>query len=235
MTYGRVRRALLPVAAMAMAAAVALPASPASAATVLATWDMDESPGSTTMIDSSGNGRHGTIGSKVQVGEFIQGSTGYRFKTGENVQDHERLVLVDDSQGLDPRANDYRVTVRLLTGAGDQNVAQKGQATAGGGYFKMDIVKGIPICTFKGSEGRKAIGWGRTIWDRTWHTVTCTRTSSGVSISVDDQTPRRISGVTGTIDNKAPFSIGGKPFCDPPEIGCDYFIGVIDQVRVETL
>ena len=52
--------------------ALALPAglanANASANTTLALWNLNEAPGATVMVDSSGNGINGAIGSAVQTG-----------------------------------------------------------------------------------------------------------------------------------------------------------------------
>ena len=42
-----------------------------------------------------------------------------------------------------------------------------------------------------------------------------------------------IRGTIGSIDNKRPFLIGGKLDCATEDVGCDYFSGQIDYVRVE--
>ena len=72
------RRKLLTVTA-ALAGVLVL-AMPANAATPVATWQMNEAAGSRTMVDSSGNGLNGTIGTHVQTGVALTGGgTGYRF------------------------------------------------------------------------------------------------------------------------------------------------------------
>ncbi len=42
-------------------------------------WQLNESRGATTLIDSSGNGRHGTIGNKVELGRTSDGATYHKF------------------------------------------------------------------------------------------------------------------------------------------------------------
>jgi hypothetical protein len=220
-------------AALLIATAVVDPAS--AATTTVADWEMNEPAGSTTMLDSSGSNLSGTIGSAVQTGQVVSGATGYRW-SGQNKDGYhpERLVTVQSSL-LNPGTDDFAVTVRLYTGAGDQNILQKGQSTTSGGMFKIDMLKGYVYCTFKGSQGRRAIGSSQPVWDHVWHTIRCERRATGVSITVDGGTPRTIAGATGSISNNQPLAIGGKAVCDGSSIQCDYYVGLLDSAVVERL
>lgn len=228
------------VAAAVSGAAAMLCVTPyAQAATVtpVATWEMNEDLGETLMKNSSADELHGRIGSKVSPGEWFAGRKGYRFRHITPImRDEERLVTVPNSEKLDPGTSNYRVTVTFRTGAGDQNIVQKGQS--GGPFFKLDMNKGVPKCLFRGQDGSRAIGWSKPIWDSEWHTVICERTTTGVSITVDpgraDGGTRSISGPTGDISNGWKLAIGGKFYCDPSKgIGCDYFVGAIDSVKID--
>ena len=212
---------------------LALAPTPAGAAgTAVASWEMNESAGyGGTMTDSSGNGITGVIGSKVQRGVTLNGHTGYRFLAeGSQQAGQDRLITVADRPELDPGTRPYSVTVTFRTGATYTNLVQKGQSNTAGGYFKVDISKGVAHCTYKGSGGQRAIGSGRTLNDSTWHTLVCSRDANGVSMSVDGATPRRINGPTGTISNADALTIAGKKFCNQTTVGCDYFVGALDRV-----
>jgi hypothetical protein len=200
--------------------------------TKVADWRMNEPPGATTMLDRGESNLSGTIGSAVQTGVVLSGETGYRWSAQNKAGYHpERLVTVDSSL-LNPRRDDFAVTVRLFTGAGDQNILQKGQAKTTGGMFKIDMVKGHAICVFRGSAGRAAIRSRQTVWDHVWHSVRCERRSSGVAIIVDGGAPRTKAGATGKIANTWALSIGGKLHCDPPDVQCDYYVGLLDRAVV---
>jgi hypothetical protein len=200
--------------------------------TKVADWRMNEPPGATTMLDRGESNLSGTIGSAVQTGVVLSGETGYRWSGQNKAGLHpERLVTVDSSL-LNPRRDDFAVTVRLFTGAGDQNILQKGQAKTTGGMFKIDMLRGHVICTFKGSAGRAAIRSRQTVWDHVWHSVRCERRSSGVAIIVDGGAPRTKAGATGKIANTWALSIGGKLHCDPPDVQCDYYVGLLDRAVV---
>jgi hypothetical protein len=204
----------------------------AFAATV-ARWEMNEAAGARTMYDSSGSNLSGTIGSAVQTGVRVGGATGYRWSSQNKDGLHpERLVKVASSL-LNPGGGSFAVTVRLRTGAGHQNIIQKGQATTAGGMWKIDMVKGRVICTFKGSQGRVGVGSSQTVWDGAWHTIRCVRGATGVTITVDGGSARTATGATGTVANSSVLAIGGKASCNPPTVQCDYYVGLLDRVVVE--
>jgi Laminin G domain len=206
----------------------------ASAATTVAAWEMNEPSGATTMLDGSGSNLSGTIGSAVVTGVVTDGATGYRWLATNTSGVHpERLVKVDSSS-LNPGTEDFTVIVRFYTASfGDKNIIQKGQSHTAGGMWKIAIKDGKVNCNFKGSVQQSALWSREIIADSTWHTVRCDRRSTGVTITVDGGTPRTNSKWTGNIANTWPVSIGGKPKCNPPNVGCDYFVGRVDRVVVE--
>lgn len=203
----------------------------------IADWEMNEPEGATKMHDSSGSGLTGTIGPAVVTGVLTDGRTGYRWPS-ENRWGGvhtERLIKVD-SPRLNPGTGDFAVILRFYTASsGDQNIIQKGQARTGGGMWKIPLFGGKVGCGFKGSEHRSAIWSRERVDDNTWHTVRCERRRTGVTIIVDGGTPRTNPRWTGNIANTWPLSIGGKPKCDPPNVGCDYFVGRLDRVVVKRL
>jgi hypothetical protein len=205
------------------------------ATTTVADWEMNEPAGSRTMHDSSGSNLSGTIGSAVQTGVVISGAKGYRW-SGSNTSGYhpERLVTVQSSL-LNPGTGAFAVTVRLNTGAGDQNILQKGQSTTTGGMYKIDMLKGFVYCTFKGSSGQAAVGSRQTVWNHVWHTIRCERRSTGVTITVDGGTPRTVAHATGNIANTKPLAIGGKAACNGTTIQCDYYVGLLDRAVVQRL
>jgi Laminin G domain len=207
----------------------------ASATTPAAIWNLDEPAGSATMVSSSPNALNGTIGSAVVPGVATDTGFGYQFKEVTDALKHdEHLAVVADNPLLEPESGDLSVTLRLKTGAGNQNIVQKGQANMTGGYWKIDMNHGIPICLFRDSAGViSAKQWGTTIWDGNFHSVTCAKTGNVVSISVDRAPAQKNVKTLGTIDNTKSLSIGGKLYCSPPTVGCDYFAGVIDSVEID--
>jgi hypothetical protein len=211
-------------------------AADAAATRTIALWNLNEPSGARTMIDGSGNGRSGSIGREVKVGLRIDGATGYRFDRLEpdTPPTHpQHLVTVPDSSALDPGDRDYAVSLRLRTTGKFGNIIQKGQATVSGGNFKLQIPNGIVQCLYRGSVTTLLVSSKRRLNDGRWHTVRCERTSSGVSLTVDGTVEARRSGRTGKISNSWPVAIGGKTSCDQVKVGCDYYVGDLDWIRLE--
>jgi hypothetical protein len=216
--------------------AVAAPASSAAGPVPVARWTMDEGRGARTMVDSSGHGLHGSIGSEVRTGTRVNGSTGYRFDRlqPDTPPPHPgHLVTVADNPALDPGGRHYAVTVRLRTTHHFGNIVQKGQATVAGGNFKLQIPSGRIECLFRGSRTTIMVSARRRINDGAWHTVQCERSADGVTLRIDGVVESRTRGWTGTIANSWPVSIGGKTRCDQVDVGCDYYAGDIDRVSID--
>ena len=147
--------------------------------TTVALWHLDEQPGATVAVDSSGRGHHGAIGTDVLLG--VPGRFGSAFEfPGPSAK-----VTVPTADDLNPYLSPLTVSAYLwvpssLTG-GDYNVLQKGQANAVGGAYKLEIVGtagsnkfGYPDCAFNSPGGAKNRVYGpKRINDGTWHQVEC--------------------------------------------------------------
>ena len=119
-----------------------------------ALWEMNEEPGATTMIDSSGNGVDGSIGLDVETGISFDGAQGYRWAFASPTKPPakpERIILVWNDD-LNPGSADYAVEIRYRTKQPFGNIVQKGQGGATGGYFKLENPKGMPQCVFRGVD-----------------------------------------------------------------------------------
>src|SRR4051794_29277668 len=123
----RRRSIMVAVAAASVLAGTATTADAASA-DLVASWQLNEPPGARKMLDSSGHGRTGTVGSEVGTGIRAGGATGYRFARLEpdTPPPHpQHLVTVPDNSALDPGGRDYAVTIRLRTLKHFGNIVQK--------------------------------------------------------------------------------------------------------------
>lgn len=224
--------------ALVLAATLTGP-SPASAAATqtLAVWEMNEGPDSKVMVDSSTNGIHGTPGADVVTGSFDSSGIYYRFphfvRPADVPVNPERLVQVDDGR-LNPGTRDYAVTVTFRTTRSFGNIIQKGQSGAVGGYFKMQMPKGVVGCLFRGAAGSKSVNSGVALNDGQWHTVRCERQPDRVIMTIDGSKVRQGWGLTGNISNNVPLTIGGKLKCDQVTVTCDYFDGDINRVVIQT-
>ncbi|MDT5039540.1 MAG: hypothetical protein QOE51_525 [Actinoplanes sp.] len=224
----------------AMTTAALLVAGTATAATaapnrLVALWKMNERAGSRTMHDSSGNGLNGVIGAEVQAGVSVGDGTGYRFSKlqPDTPPTHPQHVAVVPNYGLlNPGDSDFAVTLRLRTTYQFGNIVQKGQATVAGGNFKLQIPNGIVQCIVRGSDGSIAVSASQRINNGAWHVVQCERYSDEVVLSIDGAAVAHRYGWTGRIENNWPLSIGGKTGCDQRNVGCDYFAGDIDYVKI---
>jgi hypothetical protein len=214
-------------------------AAEAVAGHTVAVYQMNEGPGARTMVDSSGRGLHGSVGSEVLTGVGGGGATAYRFTRlpPDTPPPHPRhLATVPSADDLNPGGRDYAVTIRLRTTHKFGNIVQKGQATVGGGNFKLQIPNGVVQCLFRGDRGSVIVSSRSRFNDGGWHTVRCERTESGqpgVTLIVDGRVEARRSGRTGHIANSWPLSIGGKTSCDQVSVGCDYYAGDLDRVVIE--
>jgi len=230
---------LRPLLVAAAAGAVVLAtgtSAQAAATTPVAVWEMNEAAGARTMVDSSGHGLNGTIGTEVMTGQVVDGATAYRFerlKPNTPPAHPEHLITVPDNVNLDPGTRDFAVTVRIRTTANFGNIIQKGQSGAKGGYFKFQNPNGVVQCLFRGSAGSIAVGSGRPINDGQWHTIRCERTANAVTMTVDGVLATRRNGATGNISNTWPLSIAGKVKCDQIEVTCDYYPGLIDRIQID--
>lgn len=225
------------VAALAVGALIG-GASPAFAiaSRTVAFYSMDEPAGSTQLRDSSGNGRHGSIGADVASGTVYQGATAQRFATHLPSQGAfaGHTDAVPHTTDFNPDSGDFSIEIRLRTTYSFGNIMQKGQGATVGGYWKLENPGGLPRCLFRGGNGDSRTGYSNVdITDGQWHTIRCNRTSSYVEMWVDGVRQSRLSGSTGTISNGTDLSIGGKRSCDGRTVTCDYFIGDIDYVRIE--
>ncbi len=214
---------------------LAVPADGAATKTV-ALYSMNEKPGATVLIDSSGRGHDGVIGATVKSGKVIGGATAHRFpylkpNTPPAVPSH--LDRVADTTDLDPETADFAITIRYRTHKKFGNVVQKGQSHTPGGYYKLQAPKGKISCLFRGAAGSKSVNSGIALNDGKWHTIRCERTATKVVMTIDGTKKRTANGATGSISNKKPLTIGGKSQCDQITVTCDYFVGDIDYIRFE--
>src|SRR6185437_11156678 len=123
--------------------------APAYTAPVIVNYPMNEAS-RPTMFDTSGHGLNGYIGTSVVVNYPTgDGDVGYHFTGPLNVQNRERLVLVNDNPMLDPGTGTYSVIVRFRTKISQPNILQKGQSEDAGGYWKLVIHNGGPRCHYR--------------------------------------------------------------------------------------
>lgn len=230
------RTLLLGLSAVALVCTSIAPAEAATTAAPVSTWELNEPAGASTMVDSSGNGLNGTVGTEVLTGVAVLGATAYRFarlppNTPPAHPEHNVVVPHDDR--LNPGSGNYSVEVRYRTTNPFGNLIQKGQSGSSGGYWKIQLPQGEPSCLFRGPSGvTNAVRAQTRVDDGLWHVIRCDRTDTAVALSVDGVLVGTNSGTTGPIANTKALSLGGKNDCDQVSVTCDYFGGDVDWVRI---
>jgi len=206
----------------------------AGGGTVVASWRLNEPPGASTATDSSGNNLNASVGSDVQTGVNFGKDVGYHFPyiSGSSGPRPEHVLQASDDPRLDPDLATFTVSLRFRSTQTWANLVQKGQSNMTGGYWKVDISAGVLTCLFRDGTGGQATASTRTtINDGYWHTVKCIRTTDSVVMYVDGKWRDTRNNPTGAINNNAPLTIAGKPFCGG-SVQCDYWWGDLDFVRI---
>ncbi len=232
------RKPLLGFTTAVLATIALAGANPAGAATIqtVALWNMNETAGATVLTDSGPNHLNGSLGTSITLNGAYQTFPKVTRGTGGTV-DPQHLDVIQ-SPLLNPGTSDFIVTVRLRIANVVQsygNVMQKGQTGTVGGFWKiqLDGGNGRVLCEFVSPTGSGGIRSAQVVADNQWHTVTCERSATAVSTTVDGVTTRLVRSV-GNIANTKPLSIGGKASCSAtPHHDCDYFIGSIDYVQIQ--
>lgn len=92
---------------------------------------------------------------------------------------------------------------------------------------------GVPHCEFQGTSGTGSVTWKappndgtNQINDGSVHEITCMKTDTQVSISVDGKPAVAKPVNVGSIAPSGwPLSIGGKSRCNGTTVDCDYYNG----------
>jgi hypothetical protein len=219
---------LLAVALMAGVALLALCGAALGATLNAALWHMEDP---SQLVDSSGTGNTGTPTNIEKVPGTL--GNGYHFDGSSS------LATVPSSESLNPGG--ANITLKLAAkftkppdaAVLDYDLIRKGLSSTSGGEYKMEILprknytKAKAFCYFKDTSKKvgKIIN-GPNLADGTWHTLSCTKTSQGVQLSVDGKTYTN-PVVLGSISNSAPLTIGAKTG------GGDWYSGEMDQVSVD--
>lgn len=220
----------LTVAAGAVSALLAVASAASAQAATRAHWLLNETSGSIAH-DSSGNGNNGTNYNVVETG------SGYVFN-GTNSR-----VIVRNSSSLNPGAATFSWGVTLSMTAPPSpvgetyDVLRKGLVTTAGGDYKFEVknvngqARAHCVARTVKSGGAKVLATVRgttDLADGRQHDVTCTKTSTGITLKVDGLAPRTktYSGGLGTVSNTSQLALGAKAE-QTATTGFDWFKGVL--------
>jgi hypothetical protein len=217
------------VAAALLGSASVAATGPARAAGSRAHWALREQGlPPAVAADDSGNGNHGT-----PSGGVTGDGSGFGF-------DGTGRVVVPDAPNLNPGTADFSFSVTFTTtlplAGTDYDLLRKGFARTRGGEYKAEVVnvkgRAKGLCLVKDSlkhTGSVRLG-GRTLANGKPHTITCSKTATGVTIAVDGLTPRTraVTGGLGVVGNGAALTLGAKDAA-----GGDWFVGRLIEATLQ--
>ena len=204
-------------------AASAAPAAPA------ALWHLDETSGSAA-TDSVG-GHTGAI-HNVTLGVPGFAGTAFRFNGKSSYVD------VPSDPALNPGAAPIQFTMHVRYtvtppkgSTTDYDILRKGTSSDSAQFYKAEIrPDNRAVCRFVGSKTSKTgilIHTGPTLNDGKWHTISCSKGNTNISLVVDGKTFTK-SGTVGSISNAGPLTLGAKPGSP----FSDFYNGDLDEVSV---
>ncbi len=208
---------------LAMFSALTLLASTlATEPSLVASWEMNDAAGSTTVADSSASDLTGIL----QGGVSATGSTLSFSGSG--------VVTVSGSGDLSLGAQPFTMESRLRfttvpsAAVGDYDILR---GTPGGGW-RLEIVPrkkhtvAVAACGYAGSKASVLLTGGPHLADGEWHVVRCVKTDTSVTLLVDGAVAALRTIAIGSVTTKAPLAMGAKPTGDDP------FTGDLDYVRI---
>jgi hypothetical protein len=115
---------------------------------------------------------------------------------------------------------------------------RKGTSGTKGGEYKLEIVNGNGLgkafCLLKDGSGVSASVKGTTnVADGALHTLTCTKTATGLTLAVDTLPPRtkKVAAGLGSISSSAPLTFSAKTATISGLAG-DFYTGVLSNASV---
>jgi len=190
-----------------------------------ALWLMNETSGS-TMFDSAGD--HDGTATNVVFGQPGHEGASYGFNGIDSI------VRVPTADDLNPGGNDFSfgawVNFSQLPPPPTWDVVRKGVSGTTGGYYKLELFTGSSgaraRCYLRDGAGAStSVVRGTGLNDGRWHQLTCSRTGSTISLTVDSGTSSNTASL-GSVANGDDLTIGAKA------TGGDVFNGLIDDVRL---
>lgn len=222
--------------AAAVTFVLAVPAAADAATVDRGHWGFNETSGNVA-TDSSGFGNHGTSFDVGMDGEA------YSFNGTSS-----RVIVPDTSPttagSLDPGTQNFSFGVTMsMPAPPDQgqtfDVLRKGLSGTAGGNYKLEVKhargKAVARCVVRDGArvGANIQSLARYNLAGTGvHTVTCTKTSTGVTIRVDGTAPRsKVVSRLGSVSNPSHLALGAKAE-GTARTGFDWYLGKIHDAWV---
>ncbi|HEX8103821.1 MAG TPA: LamG-like jellyroll fold domain-containing protein [Solirubrobacteraceae bacterium] len=182
---------------------------------------MNETSG-TSMFDAASD-HTGTLHS-VQLGVAGLSGAAYGFSGSAS------YVSVPSAPDLAPGSAGITISLSLratrVPATPDWDLIRKGLSTSTGGEYKMEYQpSGQASCGFQGASGYSELQAGPALNDGRWHSVSCVKTSSAISVVVDGHTYSKSANVGAITNSSDPVVIGARP-------GSEYFIGALDEASI---
>lgn len=206
--------------------------TPARAQTVNV-WSMGEADGSQTVTSSLGD--VGTL--QDRNGDPV----GVQVLNNQLVFDGNGRVVVPDEPGLDPQTQPFTVQVTVNTSvvpSTDYDLVRKGLTTDSKSYWKVELVhnsartKAFALCKMRGYVAAVSAYHsvsmrtsGASLADGASHVISCQKTDTGETLSIDGVVRVTRSVVIGSVQNTADVSFGAKA-----SVWEDMYTGTMDDV-----
>jgi hypothetical protein len=209
-----------------LATGAAAPSTAAAAPVARALYHMDEAPGATRMIDSSGYGNSAALtsfGIKLGVAGFS--GTAYSFTGAGGRASVSSSTLNPGSANLSMVAH-FSSTTKPSSAVGDYDLIRKAAVGSAAPYYKMEVLQsGVALCLFASPTTQTVSSSGVSVVNGAWHTIRCSKTATAISVTVDARTWTKQVSI-GSIANTAPLTVGAKPD------GTDTVTGKLDEVAI---
>jgi hypothetical protein len=209
---------------MVAAGAVVFASPAAAAAGVVGQWNMDEVSGSTA-FDSSGNGNDGAL-TNVTLG--LPGRSGASGDHGYGFNGHSSTMVIPKRASLAAGNAEVAVTIDVRTSVEPGTGNFDYDLWSKGGYQVEIFPKngvGQAKCKFIGSITHSTIQAGPDLADGRWHTITCHKDATSISVTVDGTTYTKHVSI-GTLNT------GGKAWVGVGSNLTDYYNGELDDLSV---
>jgi hypothetical protein len=182
-----------------------------------------------TAVDSSGHGNDGTLHNVTATGGA------YSFN-GTN-----SYVSAPASSTINPGTRNFSYSVSIKLPAGytytrDISLVRRGASKFAGAYYKMEMVYNKSTgnmrleCALRDSTGGRGFvaTSANTLNDGAWHTLTCAKTATTVSLTKDAHTYTKPANLADMSSGTQPLNFGAEQVS--PTGFWEHFPGLMDNI-----